>query len=118
VKKNVRRKTKVDGQEGLETMWFRNTSLPASAETYRRYLAIKGLPESTLRVRFVHPNMFLAWCQGKRILRPIQVTKAVLEMYQRYLCLYRKKNKQSLAFASQHACICKYPSAAHRNLQG
>ena len=48
-------------------------------------------------------EMFLTWCRKRRTATPSQVTKAVLEEYQRFLFDHRKKNGQPLAMASQHS---------------
>lgn len=63
---------------------------------------MKGFAETTLRVRRVHMEMFLAWCRRNRTTDPTHVTSASLESYQRYLFDYRKKDGQPLAVASQH----------------
>ena len=70
---------------------------------YLQHLAVKGFAESTLRVRRIHMKMFLTWCRKRRITTPSQVTKTILEGYQRFLFDYRKKDGQPLAVASQHS---------------
>ena len=64
---------------------------------------MKGFAESTLRVRRVHMEMFLTWCARNRINFPAQVTRTILENYQRHLFDYRKRDGQPLAVASQHS---------------
>ena len=39
------------------------------------------------------------------VARPAEVTKPILERYQRWLYHYRKKNGQPLSFRSQHGCL-------------
>ena len=78
-------------------------SLAAILDKYLQHLAVKGFSESTLRVRRVYMQMFLAWCRINRITAPTQVTRTSLESYQRYLFNYRKKDGQPLAVASQHS---------------
>lgn len=82
---------------------FRSKSLDALLDKYLQYLAVKGFSENTLRVRRVHMEMFLAWCRRASITAPGQVTRTVLECYQRYLFHYRKRDGQPLAVASQHS---------------
>jgi integrase/recombinase XerD len=48
-------------------------------------------------------EMFLNWCRRSQTTAATQVTRTSLESYQRYLFLYRKKNGQPLAVASQHS---------------
>jgi integrase/recombinase XerD len=78
-------------------------SLPSILDKYLQHLAVKGFAESTLRVRRIHMKMFLTWCRKRRITTPSQVTKTILEGYQRFLFDYRKKDGQPLAVASQHS---------------
>ena len=79
------------------------SSLAELLDRYLQHLAVKGFAETTLRVRRVHMEMFLAWCRRNRITVLVQVTRALLESYQRFLFDYRKKDGQPLAVASQHS---------------
>jgi integrase/recombinase XerD len=81
----------------------RSKPLNVLLEDYLENLIVKGFAVSTLRVRRVHLQMFLAWCQGVRISFLNQVEQTSLEAYQRYLFDYRKKHGQSLAISSQHS---------------
>jgi integrase/recombinase XerD len=72
-------------------------------ERYLQYLAMKGFTESTLRVRRAHMMMFLSWCKKSAVGKPTQLTKTILEDYQRHLYHYRKRDGQPLAVASQYS---------------
>ena len=48
-------------------------------------------------------RLFLRWCAERGLTEPVEVTRPVLERYQRYLFHYRKKDGEPLSFASQHA---------------
>jgi integrase/recombinase XerD len=50
----------------------------------------------------VHLGFFLAWCHDRGITEPTEVTRPILEHYQRYLYHYRQKNGRPLSFRSQH----------------
>lgn len=91
----IRRRHKT---EKLET----TTPLSDLLDEHLRQLAVKGFTESTLQVRRVHIEMFLVWCGEHGITEPFEVTRPVLERYQRYLFYYRKKNGEPLSFSSQH----------------
>src|SRR5271165_6407233 len=79
------------------------STLAQLLDKYLQHLAVKGFSENTLRVRRVHMEMFLKWCRKSRIISPTKVTQTSLESYQRYLFLYRKRDRQPLAVASQHS---------------
>ena len=78
------------------------TQLAALLDEHLRHLAVKGFTESTLHMRRVHIEMFLGWCREHGLAEPFEITRPVLERYQRYLFYYRKKNGEPLSFASQH----------------
>ena len=46
---------------------------------------------------------FVRWANERGIEDPMEVTRPVLESYQRYLYYYRQKNGQPLTFRTQYA---------------
>lgn len=48
-------------------------------------------------------KMFLSWAQERDLARPEQITKPILESYQRWLYRYRKPNEQPLSITTQRA---------------
>jgi integrase/recombinase XerD len=79
------------------------TPLAMMLDEHLRHLAVKGFTENTLKVRRVHIEMFLAWCTERGLAEPVEITRPVLERYQRHLFHHRKKNGEPLTFSSQHA---------------
>jgi integrase/recombinase XerD len=47
----------------------------------------------------------VAWCDTRGLGQPVEITRAVLEAYQRHLYLYRKENGQPLSIRSQRALL-------------
>ena len=66
-------------------------------------LSVRGYSEFTVKNRLVHIGFFIEWAYEHGLREPIEVTRPVLERYQRYLFFYRKKNGEPLTFRSQHA---------------
>ena len=66
-------------------------------------LQVRNYSEHTVRNRLVHIRFFIAWAQEHGLREAVEVTRPVLERYQRYLFFYRKKNGEPLSFRSQHA---------------
>ena len=64
---------------------------------------MRGYSEFTVKNRLVHIGFFIEWAYEHGLREPIEVTRPVLERYQRYLFFYRKKNGEPLTFRSQHA---------------
>jgi integrase/recombinase XerD len=56
-----------------------------------------------VRGRAGHIQFFLEWLKERGITEPVEVTRPVLERYQRHLFYSRKKNGEPLSFSSQHA---------------
>jgi integrase/recombinase XerD len=68
-------------------------------------LRVKNYSEYTVRNRLVHIGFFIAWLKTREIAAPRQITRQVLEDYQRHLFQYRKRNGDPLSFRSQHAYL-------------
>lgn len=66
-------------------------------------LEVQNYSEFTVRGRAGHIGFFLAWLEERGITEPLEVTRPVLERYQRHLFHYRKSNGDPLSFRSQHA---------------
>jgi integrase/recombinase XerD len=72
----------------------------------RRYLVALGTrnyAEQTIENRERDLRHFIEWAAERSITRPTEVTRAILEAYQRHLFYMRKKNGQPLAFRTQHS---------------
>jgi integrase/recombinase XerD len=65
-------------------------------------LRVRDYSEHTVKNRHVHIGFFLEWCKERGLAEPTEITRPVLERYQRYLFHYRKKNGEPLSFRSQH----------------
>ena len=77
----------------------------ALKQNYLDWLAERNYSPATIRSRDVYLRYFLQWCDERSLSRPTEVTKPILERYQRYLYTYRKENDQPLTVRSQHARI-------------
>ncbi|MBC8205598.1 MAG: site-specific tyrosine recombinase XerC [Kiritimatiellales bacterium] len=60
-----------------------------------------NLSENTVSGRKDHLRIFLLWAQDRDLLYPEQITRSILESYQRQLYRYRKKNGQPLGISTQ-----------------
>jgi integrase/recombinase XerD len=68
-----------------------------------RSLEVENYSEFTVKGREGHIRFFLNWLRERGITEPVEVTRPVLERYQRHLFYSRKKNGEPLSFRSQHA---------------
>jgi integrase/recombinase XerD len=78
------------------------SALAALMEKHLDALRIQNYSEYTIKGRRVHIRFFLDWCQERGITEPVDVTRTVLESYQRHVFHYRKKNGEPLGFRGQH----------------
>ena len=76
-------------------------SLRSTAVAHLDAMAALQLSVSTLSNRGRELAAFATWCEERAVQRPAEVTRPLLERYQRHLFLYRKKNGAPLSVASQ-----------------
>jgi integrase/recombinase XerD len=72
---------------------------------YLESLLVQGFTEATARTRRKQLESFLEWLTERSIAAPLEVTRPVLERYQRSLFHHRKKNGEPMSFRSQHALL-------------
>jgi len=89
----AQRKKKVQPQTGLEVMM----------REYLNALLVQNYSTNTVSNREFLIRQFIQWCIERGLAEPVEVTRPVLERYQRYLFLYRKKNGEPMSFRSQHS---------------
>ena len=69
---------------------------------YLEWLRIKNYSERTAENREVYLEFFIKWCETRSLSRPQEITKPILERYQRHLFHLRKDNGRPLSFRAQH----------------
>jgi integrase/recombinase XerD len=79
------------------------TPLEVMLREYMQALAIQNYSENTISNRTFHLVAFIRWCHERGLAEPLEVTRPVLERYQRYLFHYRKKNGDPMSFRTQHS---------------
>jgi integrase/recombinase XerD len=78
------------------------TPLAARLAEYMTALRVRDFSEHTIRNRHSHIQFFLAWCAERSLFEPTEITRPVLERYQRHLFHYRKRDGEPMSFRSQH----------------
>lgn len=66
---------------------------------------VKNMSKDTVTRRRMALKKFIHWCHERDLQQPQEITKPILERYQRHLYYYRKENGQPLTFGSQHAML-------------
>jgi integrase/recombinase XerD len=79
------------------------TPLAALLAEHLTALRVRDYSEHTVRNRDMNVRYFLAWCAERGLSEPTEITRPVLERYQRHLFHYRKRDGEPMTFRSQHA---------------
>ena len=72
---------------------------------YIEWLQATGRTEQTVRGYTVILSRFIEWCDVRGLSQPEELTRAVLEAYQRHLYLHRKRDGRPLSMRTQGAMI-------------
>jgi integrase/recombinase XerD len=81
--------------------------LYAWMKRYLEALRIKNYSERTVENRESYLSFFIAWCEARSIARPQEVTKPILERYQRHLYHLRRPDGRALTFRSQRMRLAR-----------
>lgn len=79
--------------------------LYAFMQRYLDAVRVKGYTDATLWNLERYIRAFIGWCDTRGIERPHEVTKPMLESYQRYLFYYRKQDGKPLSLYSQRGAL-------------
>ena len=79
--------------------------LAATAEEYLTTLQVRGYSVNTNYTWHKGLRRFIGWCAERSITRPTEVTRDLLERYQRHLYEYRQKNGEPLNVTTQHTYL-------------
>ncbi len=71
-------------------------------QEYLSWLRHRNYSEQTIAGRELFLCGLMDWCGQRNLVRPGEITKPILERYQRYLSLYRKVDGDALSFRSQY----------------
>lgn len=69
------------------------------------WMRVTGYSEDTIRARRIAIRRFITWCDDLGIDDPREITRPMLERYQRQLFYYRKADGTPLTLGSQLGCL-------------
>ncbi len=73
------------------------------AEQYLDWMKVHNRTAGSIYSRWGDLKMFLLWAEERGLLYPEQMTRTILESYQRYLWNYRQKNGKPLGISTQRS---------------
>ena len=78
-------------------------SMATWAARYLEWLLVKNFSPRTVENRESYLAFFISWCEQRSLLYPQEVTKPILERYQRHLFHLRRADGRALTFRAQHS---------------
>ena len=63
----------------------------ASLMRFEDWMLIQNFTKETIKSKLQHLNCFFDWAEERGFEKPQEITKNVLDGYQRYLCSYRQE---------------------------
>ena len=77
----------------------------AAVTDFLEWLCVRNYSPVTVKSREYHLVRFTAWCAERSLVRPSEVTRPILERYQRWLFHYRRPDGRPISFRSQAQMI-------------
>ena len=74
-------------------------------EQHFEWLLVTGYAADTIRARRIALKRFIGWCAERSIGTPQDITKPMLERYQKHLFYYRRDNGSPLTLGTQGSCL-------------
>jgi integrase/recombinase XerD len=94
------------------TMAYKRSQVPIEHTGFYSYLlryneamAIRNYSKNTLHRRESDIRRFVGWCDERGLSQPQDITKPILERYQKHLYYYRQANGEPLSMASRNHYI-------------
>ena len=75
----------------------------ALMEQHLVWMQMQNFSDDTVTTRRACIGYFLDWCRERALDNPAEITRPILERYQRSLYQYRKKNGEPLTFRTQNS---------------
>jgi integrase/recombinase XerD len=76
-------------------------SMRARLAKWMEWMLVRRYSARTVDTTRRHVEQFAIWCDTRGLVRPEEITKPILERYQRFLFHYRKKDGRPLSYSSQ-----------------
>ncbi len=88
----------------------RDTTLDAHPLTHYmnahfEWILVTGYSQDTVRTRRIALTRFIGWCHERGLHDPKEITKPILERYQRHLFYYRKADGKPMTLGTQLGCL-------------
>lgn len=82
-----------------------NKSLYGRLISFIQWRKVRQYSDRTLRTQSHHLYHFITWCDERSLHYPQEITRPILERYQRHLYTYRKSNGEPLSSRTQRSIL-------------
>lgn len=83
-----------------------NNDMTALLKKYLEWLSVRNYSAKTVKIRLLCCGYFITWAEQRGLSKPSEVTKPVVERYQRFLFNLRKQNGDPLSTRTQVSRLC------------
>jgi len=80
-------------------------TLAAYLDDYLEWMKIHNRTDEAIEGRRAELKVFFNWTEERSLIYPHQITRSILESYQRWVFYYRKKNGKPLGISTQSAYV-------------
>jgi integrase/recombinase XerD len=80
-------------------------TLAAYLDEYLEWMKIRNRTDEAIEGRRVDLKVFFRWTEERSLIYPDQISRSILESYQRWLFHYRKKNGKPLGVSTQYSYL-------------
>lgn len=74
-------------------------------DAHLEWMGVTGYSPDTIRARRIALRRFILWCDERGITDPREITRPILERYQKSLFYYRKPDGRAMTLGSQLGCL-------------
>jgi integrase/recombinase XerD len=89
------------GRKKREETQDSRTAMKASVSEYIEWMQVTNYSEHTVKDHRINLGYFCDWCEERGLTEASEVTRAVLDLYQKWVYRYRTKEGKPLTFSSQ-----------------
>ena len=105
VVRRAKRRLRKKRSEAIGSVETVDNALMIYVRLYVQWLEATGRTQQTVQGRERMLEQFVTWCDVRGLSQPEEITRAVLEAYQRHLYLYRKKDGKPLSIRTQETML-------------
>jgi len=87
-----------------------NLPLTRYMDLHFEWMLVTAYSADTVRARRIAIRRFIAWCNERGVTDPREITKPIIDRYQRHLFYYRKEDGAPLTTGTQHGCLAPLKS--------